>query len=94
MRVLTVRDSQSLFSAPAARLACQGSGGLLRDLITIARDAGESAYVAGSEKIDVNHVNDAVRQLGLSYSRGLSHPQLQLLPTTAKTGSFDPANPR
>ena len=92
-RILKLRDSQSLLTPGAGTKIINGSGGLIRDLITLARDAGEEAYVSGSQQIENDHAVSAVRQMGMSYSRGLSHRQLVLLKAIAKTKGVDPTDP-
>ncbi len=91
-RVLKLRDTAGLLTSTAGIEVISGSGGLVRDLITLARDAGEEAYVSGSQQIENNHVAGAVRQMGLSYSRGLSHRQLELLRATAENKGVDPTD--
>jgi hypothetical protein len=47
------------------------SGGVLRDLITLARTSAEAAYREDKDRIDASHVRSAVRQLGKRYLVGL-----------------------
>jgi hypothetical protein len=47
------------------------SGGVLRDLITLARTSVETAYREDKDRIDASHVRSAVRQLGRRYLVGL-----------------------
>ena len=47
------------------------SGGVLRDLITLARTSAETAYREDKDRIDASHVRSAVRQLGRRYLVGL-----------------------
>jgi hypothetical protein len=61
--------------------------------VTLARDAGEEAYVSGAASITKEHVAVAVQQLGRSYARGLSKQQRELLVGCIRTQSFDPSNP-
>jgi len=75
-----------------AELVCSSSGGVLRDLITLARDAGETAYIEGSPWIYAEHVSSAVAQLGNSYLRGLSPAHLEILRRLAKERVFNPAS--
>ena len=64
----------------------------LRDLITLARDAGEEAYLAGRDQIDMEQVLNAVDQLGTSYLRGLGPPQIKSLRLLDKLKSFNLEN--
>ena len=68
---------------------CTASGGVLRDLISLARDAGEEAYVSGSNWIEMPHVKRVVDQLGNSYLRGLGPAHIKALLMLDKTKSFD-----
>ena len=47
------------------------SGGILRDLISIARTAGEIAYGEGADIIDDDHVQEAGRRFGESLLMGI-----------------------
>ena len=47
------------------------SGGVLRDLITLARTSAEAAYREDKDRIDAAHVRSAIRQLGKRYLVGL-----------------------
>ncbi len=75
--------------ADAADIVCYASGGVLRDLITLARDSGEDAYIKGSERILPEHSGSAVEQLGESYLRGLGPEQFDILRRLRKDPSFD-----
>ena len=48
--VLNHRGGTDLLGPNEAELICCSSGGVLRDLITLARDAGEAAYIDGSHR--------------------------------------------
>ena len=89
---LAKRDTLNLLSADAVPHICRVSGGVIRDLITLARDAGEEAYVDDSESIGRNHIAKASEDLGQSYSRGLSLSQINLL-RDWKPATFDPTKP-
>ena len=55
------------------------SGGILRDLLGIARRAGEEAYVDGRDRIEQADVDVATRILGESLAFGLDAAQLAVL---------------
>ena len=55
------------------------SGGILRDLISIARTAGEIAYGEGADIIDESHVQDAGRRFGESLLLGIDKKQADRL---------------
>lgn len=92
--VLAHRGGTADLLGPAeSDLICAASGGVLRDLIALARDAGEAAYIAGSDNILPEHTNTAIKQLGQSYLRGLGPEQLKTLRRLHKEGSCDVASP-
>ncbi|MGA2737837.1 MAG: hypothetical protein ABSG65_10355 [Bryobacteraceae bacterium] len=49
------------------------SGGVLRDLLTLARSSAEYAYRDDEDRIGRRHVSAAVKQLGNRYLAGLGH---------------------
>ncbi len=90
--VLSHRGGTDLLGPDEVELTCGFSGGVLRDLITLARDAGEAAYIEGSDRILSRHVNSAAKNLGESYRRGLGPEQLKILRRLHKERSFDVAS--
>jgi hypothetical protein len=89
--VLAHRGGTDLLGQEVIELICKGSGGVLRDLITLARDAGEAAYIEGAEQILAGHAIAAIKQLGGSYLRGLGPDQIGILWRLKKERSFDVA---
>lgn len=89
--VLSHRGGTDLLGPDVIDLICRGSGGVLRDLITLARDAGEAAYIEGAEQILVPHATGAIRQMGESYLRGLGPEQIGILWRLKNERSFDVA---
>lgn len=55
------------------------SGGVLRDLLTLARSSAEYAYRDGEDRISRRHANAAIKQLGNRYLVGLGNNQRRLL---------------
>ena len=90
--VLARRGGTDLLGQDVVQLICRSSGGVLRDLITLARDAGEAAYIEGAEQILVEHANAAIQQMGESYLRGLGPEQIGILRRLIKERSFDVAS--
>jgi len=90
--VLVHRGGMELMDEESADLLCSASGGVLRDLITLARDAGEEAYVEGDTRVQAPHARVAVRQMGESYLRGLGPEQIAILRRLTESGSFDVAS--
>jgi len=91
--VIERRQGTELLETSAMTLICNASGGVLRDLITLARDAGEEAYIAGSDHIGTPHAEATIKQLGTSYLRGLGTDQLEALNQLYETKSFDLSSP-
>jgi hypothetical protein len=91
--VLAQRGGAEMLGPLEAARICMASGGVLRDLVTVARDAGEEAYVSGSDRIRIQDVGRAIQQLGTAYLRGLGPGQVQALLNLNKTGSFDLGSP-
>jgi hypothetical protein len=68
------------------------SGGVLRDLITLARSSAEAAYREDEDRIGGRHVHSAVRQLGKRYLVGLGNPQRRLIRRLVESDEFSPEN--
>jgi len=79
----------SLLNESNAKQLCAYSGGVLRDLITLSRDAGEEAYVSGADAVRDEDVLYSVRQLGTAYLRGLGPDQIAALWSLANTRSIN-----
>ena len=69
----------SLFEEGALDLLIQYSGGVPRQLITLARDASLEARVAAKTRVTEDHAQDAVARERQNFSRMLSKEQLGLL---------------
>ena len=91
--LLQKRGSAVLLDSDLASRICHASGGVLRDLITLARDAGEEAYISGSDMIQNQNAEKAILQLGTAYRRGLGPAQIKALHELASKGNFNPGSP-
>jgi hypothetical protein len=69
------------------------SGGVLRDLISLARDAAEEAYVSDRDSITLADIEKVANQLGNSYLRGLGPEAIETLLKLAGTKSIDLSKP-
>lgn len=87
--VLSHRGGTDLLGPDEAELICCASGGVLRDLIALARDAGEAAYIEGSDRILPEHASAVIKQLGESYRRGLGPERVKILRRLNKERFFD-----
>jgi hypothetical protein len=90
--LLQKRGSMLLLDSDLAGRICYGSGGVLRDLVTLARDSGEDAYISGFQMIQNDNVEKAILQLGTAYRRGLGPVQIKGLNELAKKGVFNPTS--
>jgi hypothetical protein len=64
------------------------SGGVLRDLLRLAHQAGDEAYVEGADRIEVVHVKRAADAFGRSLMLGLDEGAIQELQEIRATGRF------
>jgi len=62
------------------------SGGVLRDLIALARNAGEVAYSYGADQITTEHVNAAADRFGRALLLGLSREAIKRLVELSNPG--------
>lgn len=83
--IITRRAPSDALTASAIERICRGSGGFLRDLLALAKDAGEAAYVAGRNVVDTIDADKAIGELGRSLAFGLSDQELKVLASVAKT---------
>jgi ABC-type dipeptide/oligopeptide/nickel transport system ATPase component len=74
-RVLLRRGAAELMGEKEISEIARFSGGVLRDLITLARTSAETAYREDQDRIGFVHVRSAIRQLGKRYRVGLGNTQ-------------------
>jgi hypothetical protein len=70
-RILERRGALELMDRREVNSVVKYSGGVLRDLLTLARSAAEYAYNSDQDRIGQQHVRAAIRQLGNRYLSGL-----------------------
>lgn len=87
-RVLRTRAEESLLPDEAARAVVAGSGGVLRDLISIAKAAGDEAYLEGAHQIAPGHVAAAIDAFGRSMMVGLQPTDITTLKHLRGGGGF------
>jgi len=87
-RVLRKRVEAELLPDEALRRIVQFSGGVLRDLISMARGAGEEAYTAGADRIGLTHVEAAADSFGRALMLGLGSDEVEVLQRVRTKGSF------
>lgn len=71
-RVLEARSVGHVLHAPEMVALGEWSGGIMRDLISLAKNAGETAYARGHDTIDMDDVNDAADRFGRALLVGIS----------------------
>jgi len=87
-RVLRARVEASMLPDPEALALVAASGGVLRDLISLAKAAGDEAYLSGSETIQMNYVQAAADGFGRSLMIGLHKPEIETLKHLRSSGGF------
>ena len=70
--VLAARARNEILPPEVRSRLAEWCGGLVRDLISLARDAGQAAYEAGADRIESTHVDSAADRFGRSLLLGLS----------------------
>ncbi len=91
--VLEKRGVINLLDPGIAYFICNYSGGVLRDLISLARDAAEEAYVSDRDFITVPDIEKAGHQLGTGYLRGLGPESINALLHLESSKSIDLSQP-
>jgi len=86
--ILKRRGAGDLMSARSIAEICQFSGGVLRDLLTLAQSAAQYAYRDAEDRIARKHVQAAIRQLGNRYLVGIGSPQRRLIQRLQREGRF------
>lgn len=71
--VLRLRALDDILPEDARLQIARWSGGILRDLIALARNSGEVAYSIGADRITPEHVDIAADRFGRALLLGLSH---------------------
>jgi len=87
-RILRKRVSQDLLTDDSLHRVVDHSGGVLRDLISLARSAGEEAYTDGADRIGVVHVESAADAFGRSLMLGLGPDEIEALQRVRLRGTF------
>lgn len=86
--VLGKRVPSSLLSVEGRVQIARASGGVLRDLVAIAKLSAEEAYVAGTDEIAAEHIARAVDQFGRARAVGLDSEQVAALRKVRETQKF------
>ena len=92
-QILIRRGARELMEDSEISQIAKFSGGVLRDLITLARSSAEAAYRDDLDHIGPTHVQSAVRQLGRRYLVGLGKMQKKLIQRIAADDEFPSEDP-
>ncbi|MDP2999839.1 MAG: hypothetical protein Q8N47_20290 [Bryobacterales bacterium] len=87
-QILERRGALELMDRAEVAAIAKYSGGVLRDLLTLARSAAEYAYRDDEDRIVRRHVQAAVRQLGNRYLVGLGKSHIRMLRRLAENDEF------
>jgi hypothetical protein len=87
-QVLRARVDEAMLGDHEALAIVAASGGVLRDLISLAKAAGEEAYLHGSDAIAMAHVEAAIDTFGRSMMVGLHKAELDTLKHLRDGGGF------
>lgn len=87
-QVLRTRVDEAMLADREALAIVAASGGVLRDLISLAKAAGEEAYLHGSDAIAMAHVEAAIDTFGRSMMVGLHKAEVDTLKHLRDGGGF------
>jgi hypothetical protein len=92
IRVLAKRTDASVLGPEMREKLAHSSGGLLRDLLQLTRDAVEEAFVTGADAVTPEHVERAVDKFGRTMMFGLRKWELKTLDELQWLGAFVPTS--
>lgn len=87
--ILKRRGAGDLMSAASVNEICQFSGGVLRDLLSLAQSAAQNAYREAEDRIARKHVQAAIRQLGNRYLAGIGGTERYRIRRLQEDSRFD-----
>lgn len=91
-RVLAKRTDETVLGENARDKLIRASGGILRDLLALARLAVEEAFLAGVDSVGDEQVARAIDQFGRSLMIGLRQGELHTLQRLRLRGTFVPTD--
>ena len=92
LEIMRLRGAGEFMSEAQSLRLCRFSGGVVRDLISLARNAGENAYLANRDHINSSDVDEAIQRIGISYLLGLGTEQRKLLHGILQGRGFSPTD--
>lgn len=83
---------QDGFEPTARKALAKSSGGVLRDLLQLARLAAEEAYLSGAQRIEEPHVRAAADIFGRKHIFGVTPTELATLQRLRQRQEFVPTS--
>lgn len=90
VEILRKRAPPDLLPDSACRRLAELSGGVLRDLLSLARAAGEEAYMRVADRVEDDHINAIADAFGRQLIYGLKPAEIEILRHVQQTGTFVP----
>lgn len=88
VQVLERRTPRDVMPTETCQRLAKASGGVLRDLIALAKSAAQEAYVSGSDFVTTEHVARAAEQFGRTRAVGLDSEQVAVLKKVHDRGTL------
>lgn len=88
VEVLSRRGSPEIMPRDSCVAIARASGGVLRDLIALAKGSAQEAYSVGSDAVSSVHVARAADRFGRIRAVGLDDEQIQVLKKVRGTGTL------
>ena len=88
IEILRKRAPSELLTEEACVSLAVLSGGVLRDLLSLARAAGEEAYMNGADQVELTHLATAADAFGRKLIFGLRPEEIDVLQRVRRTGTF------
>jgi hypothetical protein len=88
VEVLSRRVSSEIVSKDSCVAIARASGGVLRDLIALAKSSAQEAYSVGSDAVSSAHIARAADRFGRVRAVGLDDEQIQVLKKIRNAGTF------
>jgi len=86
--VLRRRVPSDVFGGEGIQTLVASSGGVVRDLLTLAQSACVEAYIDGADQVGPREVAAAIDTFGRKHLQGLRPAELDILQRVRTTGSF------
>ena len=88
MNVLNKRVADDTFSADIVGVLVEASGGVVRDLLTLAQSACVEAYLDGADRVGKTEAMAAIDTFGRKHLQGLRPAEIQALQRVRTKASF------